>query len=53
MPSATEQDFTYQTTEVVYNGAPGAPDPGRNILPSTSRRNRVPDPVAHHHRRSR
>lgn len=32
MPSQGEQDFTYQTTAVVYSGAPSAPDPGRNIF---------------------
>ena len=33
LPNATEQDFTYQTTPVVYNaGNSLAPDPGRNIF---------------------
>ncbi len=32
LPSASEQDFVYQTTPVVYNSYSGAPDPGRNIF---------------------
>ena len=33
MPSQTEQDFTYQTTQIDYRpGAMGAPDAGRNIF---------------------
>ena len=33
LPSSSEQDFTYQTTPVVYNAASAnAPDPGRNIF---------------------
>lgn len=33
MPSQTEQDFTYQTTQIDYRpGSSYAPDPGRNIF---------------------
>jgi len=33
LPTATEQDFVYQTTPVVYNpGGVSLPDPGRNIF---------------------
>src|SRR5580765_4899702 len=33
LPTATEQDFVYQTTPVVYQpGSAFAPDPGRNIF---------------------
>ena len=32
MPTTSEQDFTYQTTPVMYNGGPSGPDPGRNIF---------------------
>jgi len=32
MPTLSQQEFTYQTTEVVYNGTGDAPEPGRNIF---------------------
>lgn len=32
LPTASEQDFYYQTTAVNYPGAISAPDPGRNIF---------------------
>src|SRR5438445_5703177 len=32
LPTASEQDFVYQTTPVVYNPGGFAPDPGSNIF---------------------
>lgn len=32
LPTASEQDFFYQTTAVAYPGTISAPDPGRNIF---------------------
>jgi hypothetical protein len=50
MPTVTEQDFTYQTTPVVYSGNIYAPDPGRNIFafyepPIPCRTNCPPTPL--------